>query len=62
MTIGGAADDRGTAVLPLFDGSLVIAGYSRSIGPEGEDAFIGRLSAPGRKAHPSFRREIVQPR
>lgn len=62
VTIGGAADDRGTAVLPLFDGSLVIAGYSRSIGPEGEDAFIGRLSAPGRKAHPSFRREIVQPR
>ena len=60
--IGGAADDRGTAVLPLADGSLVIAGYSRSLGPGGEDAFVGRLSAPAGRAHPGFRREVVQAR
>ena len=62
VTIGGTADDRGTAIVPLSDGSLVIAGYGRSMGPGGEDAFIGRLSAQGRTAHPNFRREIVQPR
>ena len=60
--IGGAADDRGTAVLPLADGSLVIAGYSRSLGRGGEDAFIARLSAPTGEAHPHFRREVVQAR
>ena len=58
--IGGAADDRGTAVLPLADGSLVIAGYSRSLGQGGEDAFVARLSAPTGEAHPHFRREVVQ--
>jgi hypothetical protein len=62
VTIGGAADDRATAVLPLFDGSLVIAGYSRSMGTGGNDAFIGRLTAPSRIEHPGFRREIVLPR
>ena len=60
--IGGAADDRGTAVLPLADGSLVIAGYSRSLGQSGEDAFVSRLSAPAGAAHPGLRREIVQAR
>jgi hypothetical protein len=60
--IGGAADDRGTAVVPLADGSLVIAGYSRSLGQGGDDAFVGRLSAPTGEAHPGFRREVVQAR
>ncbi|HEU0284319.1 MAG TPA: hypothetical protein VFR52_04160 [Sphingomicrobium sp.] len=58
--IGAAADDRGTAILPFADGSLVIAGYSRSLGQSGEDAFVARLSAPTDEAHPSFRREVVQ--
>jgi hypothetical protein len=60
--IGAAADDRGTAILPLADGSLVIAGYSRSLGRGGEDAFVGRLSAPVGEAHPVFRREVVSER
>jgi hypothetical protein len=60
--IGGSADDRGTAVLPFADGSLIVAGYSRSLGQGGEDAFVGRLSVPTGGAHPSFRREVVQTR
>ncbi len=60
--IGGSANDRGTAVLPLADGSLIVAGYSRSLGQGGEDAFVGRLSAPTGGAHPGFRREVVQTR
>jgi hypothetical protein len=60
VLLGGAADDRGTAVLPLDDGSLVVAGYSRSLGSAEEDAFALRLGAPSRRAHPSFRREVVR--
>lgn len=60
VVLGGTADDRGTAVLPLADGSLAVAGYSRSLGPTGEDAFVLRLSAPSRRVHPSFRRQIVE--
>jgi hypothetical protein len=60
--IGGTDDDRGTAVLPLADGSLIIAGYSRSLGQGGEDAFVGRLLRPTGGAHPNFRREVVSAR
>ena len=62
VTIGGTADDRGTAILPMPDGSLVLAGYSSSLGPNGEDAFIARVSAPSRQVEPRFRREVVRPR
>ena len=58
--LGGAADDRGTAVLPLDDGSLVVAGYSRSLGSAEEDAFVLRLSEPSRPPHARFRREVVR--
>jgi hypothetical protein len=62
VTLGGAADDRGTAILPMADGSLVVAGYSRSLGRGGEDAFVARLTAPSRRIDARFRREIVLPR
>ena len=60
VILGGKQDDRGTAVLPMDDGSLVVAGYSRSLGSESEDAFVLRLPAPSRRAHPGFRREVVK--
>lgn len=59
VTLGGPADDRGTAVLPLAHGSLIVAGYSRSLGPGGEDAFVGRLSRPEMRTDSRFRREVV---
>jgi hypothetical protein len=62
VTIGGPANDRGTAVLPLPDGSLAVAGYSNSLGSNGEDAFVARLTAPSRRIDPRFQREIVLPR
>ena len=60
VVVGGKEDDRGTAVLPLSDGSVVMAGYSRSLGSSSEDAFVLRLTTPSLEAHPSFRREVVQ--
>jgi outer membrane protein assembly factor BamB len=60
VTVGGPADDRGTAVLQLSDGSLAIAGYSRSLGPNEEDAFVAKLRAPAGTAHPAFEREVVK--
>jgi hypothetical protein len=60
ITIGGPADDNGTAVLPLADGSLMLAGYSRGLGGGGQDAFVLRLGAPQwGKPHPGFRRQVV---
>lgn len=52
--IGSAQDDNGTAVLPLRDGSLLIGGYSRSLGAGGEDAFVARISAPEWRGKSSF--------
>jgi hypothetical protein len=62
VTIGGPEDDRGTAVLSLPDGSLAVAGYSNSLGPNGEDAFVAKLTEPSRRIDPRFRREVVLPR
>ena len=47
ITLGTAGDDHGTAVHPLADGSLLIAGYSNALGGGGQDAFVGRIAAPG---------------
>ena len=58
--IGGTADDRGTAIIPMDEGSLVVAGYSRSLGSAGEDAFVLRLSEPSRRSQPGFHREVVR--
>lgn len=60
LTIGGPADDNGTALLPLSDGSLLLAGYSSGLGGGGQDAFVVRLDSPQwTKPHPAFRREVV---
>ncbi|HEX6218197.1 MAG TPA: hypothetical protein VFZ35_02860 [Sphingomicrobium sp.] len=59
MTLGGAQEDIGTAVLPLGKDSILLAGYGRNLGPGGQDAFIARLSRPTGKPHPAFRRTVV---
>lgn len=62
VTIGGPKDEHGTALLPLADGSLLLAGYSRGIGAGGEDAFVLKLTRPNwTRANPAFRREVVKP-
>jgi hypothetical protein len=62
ITIGGSDDDKGTALLPLADGSLLLAGYSRGLGVGGEDAFVVKLTAPRwDRPNPAFRREVVKP-
>ena len=62
LTIGGSADDRGTAVLTLADGALLLAGYSSGLGGGGQDAFVLKLDeSKWDKAHPSFRREVAAP-
>jgi uncharacterized delta-60 repeat protein len=43
VLLGTTAEDRGTALLPLADGSVLVAGFSAGAG---EDAFVVRLSAP----------------
>lgn len=60
ITIGGAEDDNGTAVLPRPDGSLFLAGYSRGLGGGAQDAFVLRISAPAwAQANSAFRREVI---
>lgn len=46
---GGTEDDNGTMVQPLADGSLLLAGYSRSLSDQAQDAFLMRITQP-RKA------------
>lgn len=60
ITLGGSADDVGTAVFPLAD-SLLVSGYSLNLGRGGEDAFVARISKPGSKKHPAFEARIIQP-
>lgn len=61
VTLGGPADDNGTAVLPLGAGAVLVAGYSLNLGPGRQDAFVARLTRPaGARAHPAFRRTIVK--
>jgi hypothetical protein len=59
MTMGGADEDVGTAALPVGKDSILLAGYSRSLGQGGEDAFIARIARPAGKAHPAFTRTVV---
>jgi hypothetical protein len=44
-TFGGAADDNGTAIQPLPDGSLLVAGYSLNLSTPSPDAFVMRVSS-----------------
>jgi len=65
-TFGGPGDDNGTAVLPLADGTLLLAAYTTSLrspdAPGGaQDAVVARVSAPRWTApHPAFTRRRVQ--
>jgi hypothetical protein len=62
VTVGGSQDDNGTALLPLPDGSLLLAGYSRGLGGGGQDAFVVKITAPAwDRPNPHFRREVVKP-
>ena len=58
---GGPRDDHGTAVLPLADGSLVVAGYSDNLGHGGQDAFVMRLSPASAGRRTAFRRAVIIP-
>ena len=60
VSLGGPADDNGTAVLPI-EGGLLVAGYSRNLGTPSQDAFIARLSRPPAARHPAFTRTVVRP-
>lgn len=56
---GGSGDDVGTAVLPMPDGSLILAGYRDTAGSN-EDWFVAAIrpsDAAGPK--PAFRRTVV---
>jgi hypothetical protein len=44
-TYGGGADDNGTAIQPLPDGSLLVAGYTRNLSTPSPDAFVMRVPA-----------------
>ena len=58
--IGSAADDNGTAILPLPDGGAIVAGYSKALGTESEDAFVARLSpADWATSNSNFERRSV---
>jgi hypothetical protein len=59
ITIGGPLDDIGTAIRPLADGSLLVAGYSRNLGQGGEDAFVARVSKPSRVRNLAFERRVI---
>ena len=59
--IGGKRDDHGTAILPLRDGSLAVAGYSDNLGGGGEDAFIAKLTRPAASPSNAFKRTVVIP-
>ena len=60
-TIGGKENDNGSAILPIADESLLLAGYSRNLGQGGQDAFIVRVKRPSGAAHPAFKRTVVRP-
>lgn len=62
ITIGTPQDDHGTALLPLGDGSLLLAGYSRGLGGGAQDAFVLKLREPRwDQPNPKFRREVAIP-
>lgn len=45
-TIGGPADDNGTVILPLNDGTLLLGAYSANLGQGAQDAVVMRISEP----------------
>ncbi len=62
LTIGSTADDNGTAVLAMHDGTLMLAGYSRGLGGGMQDGFVLQLSKPDwKRPNPAFRRDVAKP-
>jgi hypothetical protein len=60
-TIGGPADDQGTALLPLDEGDLLLGGYSSNLGGGQQDAFVLRLKTPEcTRRDPAFLRRVVE--
>jgi hypothetical protein len=60
-TFGGAADDNGTAIRPLPDGSFLVAGYSQDLSTPSVDAFVMRVSAfKAQKLPKAIRKRQVQ--
>jgi hypothetical protein len=49
-TLGGAADDAASAVVPMVDGAFVVAGSERSEGAGQSDAWVLRVNALGQLA------------
>ncbi len=45
-TIGGPADDNGTVILPLNDGTLLLGAYSANLGQGGQDGVVLRIAEP----------------
>lgn len=62
LTIGGSADDNGTALLPLGDGTLLLAGYSQGLGGGRQDGFVLHLAKPDwGRPNAAFQRQQVMP-
>jgi hypothetical protein len=56
ITLGSAADDNGTAALPIGGGAMLVAGYSNGAG-RGQDAFVARIDgAKWQAPNPAFTR------
>lgn len=60
IVMGGPGNDHGTAILPLANGALLVAGYSDAIGRGRQDAFVLRLEGAGwQEANAAFARRGV---
>ena len=46
-TYGGAAQDEANSVQPTRDGGYIVAGYTKSLGAGGRDAWVLKLDASG---------------
>lgn len=54
LLFGGITEDFGTAIRPLKNGDLLVAGYSMPNSTAHSDAFLVRLALPRLAPHPSF--------
>jgi hypothetical protein len=57
---GGTGDDNGTAVQPLPDGTLLVAGYSLNLSTPSPDAFVMRVSLRPSVLPEAIRKRRVQ--
>ncbi|MEO7654243.1 MAG: hypothetical protein ABIS23_00985 [Sphingomicrobium sp.] len=61
MLLGGKAEDIATAVHLLADGTLLLAGYSRNLGSDSDDAFLVRLKWDPIAPLPALKRNVAIP-